>query len=312
MRIRVLLAVLPLTLAACGADGSRTIQRLRMTPPGEPPTVPVLPDEPVPDDTTVSPPPIRLRSDGNEISLDPLDYCWTEDLMGVCSHGVPPDPLPDVGSPDEVEVAFDAPGWYFTATAVASGQTCGRAQTVELEAIGPTTYRLRPIGVAGDYDITLFGRGGEVVGDRGDVSASFRWRTPQDGPDVAPSATASIVTGDPSAPDSFGVELSIENLRETPRTAGATVVVTSSDGASLAIELERQSTECEPEGSLSFTAADALGARAARLGPAPFRYDVTLVLDGSTSRGTATWPDDEDPECSPCTRLRFSPPLPGL
>lgn len=94
--------------------------------------------------------------------------------MVACADGVPPDPLPDVGSPHEIEVAFDAPGWNFTATAVARGQTCGRAQTVELEATGPTTYRLAPIGAAGDYERALFGRSGETVGDRGDVSVSFR------------------------------------------------------------------------------------------------------------------------------------------
>ena len=80
----------------------------------------------------------------------------------------------------------------------------------------------------------------------------------------------------------------------------------------MAIDLVRQRVQCEPQGCLSFTAAEALGTQAASLGPGPFRYDVTLVLGSLAYGGTATWPEDEDPECSPCTTLRFSPALPGL
>ena len=238
MRTEVFTAVAILALGACGAGEPTPSQGLANDPGDQPATTSVTPDDRVPDDGGVSPPPIHVRSDGQELVLDPWAFCWTEGTMSVCADGLPPDPLPDVGSPDEIEVAFDAPGWYFTATAVATGQTCGRAQTVELEATGPTTHRLRPIGAAGDCQISLTGHGGPVVGDRGDVAVSFRWHTPHNGPDVAPSATASIVGGDPAAPESV---------------------------------------ECEP-----------------------------------THRGTATWPGNEDPECSPCTRLHFSPRLPGL
>ena len=63
---------------------------------------------------------------------------------------------------------------------------------------------------------------------------------------------------------------------------------------------------------MRFTAANALGTQAASVAPAPFHYDVTLVLDSRTYRGTATWPGNEDPECSPCARIHFSPRLPAL
>ncbi len=48
------------------------------------------------------------------------------------------------------------------------------------------------------------------------------------------------------------------------------------------------------------------------MGAAPFRYDVTVVIGSTTYRGTAIWPDDMDAECSPYTRVRFIPPLPGV
>lgn len=195
MRKTALLAMALLTVGACGTAEPSMNQAVPDDPAEQAPITSVPPDEPGPGDGDVSPPPIHVRNDGEELVLDPWAFCWSEGMMSVCADGFAPDPLPDVGSPGEIEVAFDVPGWYFTATAVATGQTCGRAQTVELEATGPTTHRLRPIGAAGDYQISLTGRGGPAAGDRGDVAASFRWHTPRNGPDVAPSATASIVGG---------------------------------------------------------------------------------------------------------------------
>ena len=261
-----------------------------------------------------SPPVIELRGGGKELALRPTSYCWSGDGKGACVTGVRSQSPPDIGSPAEIEVGFDAPNWRFTATAVITGQRCGRAQTVTLDPTGPTTYRLRPIGAAGDYVISLFGRGAKGAVHGGDVSASFRWHTPSDGPNVAPVATASIVAGRPPESRSYGVEMSIRNLRSSPGPDGisASAVVTSSDGASMAIDLERKSLECSPEGSVAFAAAKELGDQAARLGSAPFRYDVTVVISGMAYRGTGTWPDDVDSECSPCTRMQFSPPLPGL
>ena len=52
------------------------------------------------------------------------------------------------------------------------------------------------------------------------------------------------------------------------------------------------------------------GLAAAALGDPPFRYDVTLRLDGAEYRATANWPQDVDPECSPCVPLQFSPGAP--
>ena len=80
----------------------------------------------------------------------------------------------------------------------------------------------------------------------------------------------------------------------------------------MTIDLERRSVECLAEGSVSFGAAEALGEQAAKLGSAPFRYDIILVIDSIPYHGTATWPDDVEPACYTCTPLRFNPPLPGL
>ena len=303
-----------ISLGACGSrDGAApAATEVRTTP--DAPTTTIGASHPTAVANSPRPPPIQLRAGGREISLFPWSYCWSGDAVGVCADGRPPESPTDVGNPGEIEISFPVPGFRFTATVYRHGETCGRAQTVTLEPTGPTTHRLLPVGQAGDYVVRLFGRGGEAAVSKGDLSASFRWHTPRNGPNEAPNATASIIAGRPPELGSYGVDLSVHDLRATPGTGRvtATAVVTSSEGPSMTIDLERRSVECADEGSVFFEAAEALGERAARLGSAPFRYDVTLVIDSIPYHGTATWPDDVDPACSPCTPLVFNPPLPGL
>jgi hypothetical protein len=274
---------------------------------GPPATVPadslVLPTPPP------SPPPVMVRGGGRELTLTPWSFCWSGDQRGVCADGRPPESPPDIGHPAEVEVEFTVPGFHFVATAVRFGERCGRAQSATLEATGPTTHRLRPMGVAGDYVVTMFGSGGGR-GQGGDLSVSFRWHTPTAGPNEGPSATASIVTGKPAEPLIDGFEISVQDLRRSPASgqASARMVVTSADGKSVTLQPERRILECAPEGSLLFQSRQ----QVTGFGAAPFRYEVRLVIDGETYVGTATWPDDMKSECSPCTPLRFSPPLPGI
>ncbi|MGH9263516.1 MAG: hypothetical protein ACRD1D_02375 [Acidimicrobiales bacterium] len=261
------------------------------------------------------PPPIRVRGGAQELTLSAWSFCWSAPTYGVCGDGRPPESPPDIGDPAELEVEFPVPGWRFTATAALTGVTCGREQSVELPSIGPTTYRLLPIGPAGDYTITLSGRAKEGEAQGGDLATTFRWHTPRAGPNEAPEATASIIAGNPSEPRSFGVDLTARALGISTRTGtvDASVVVTSANGASLVIELEpRPAGDCVPEGMLYLGAPEEVGKEAAALGPAPFRYDVTLILDGIPYQGTGTWPDGQRSECSPCTTLQFDPPLPAL
>jgi hypothetical protein len=309
----VFCVALALGLAACGEGEAGKVaqttpaQELTTTTGG-------TTAQSVPVGNTPRPPPIRLRGGGRELTITPWSFCWSGEGMSVCADGRPPDSLPDMGGPREIEVEFQVPGFAFTATASPHGVACGRAHSVTLEPTGPTMYRLAPLGAAGDWDVTLFGRGTQGAGTKGDLAATFRWHTPSDGRNEAPHGTASIIGGIGSDIRSFGVEVSIDDLRETPRPdrVSATAVVTSSEGASISIDLERKEFECMAEGSVEFTAPRELGEAAVRLGTAPFRYRITLVIDSTSYDGTATWPDDVNPECSPCTLLTFTPPLPGL
>ena len=313
----VIYLALLLSLGACGPGHDGTPGATGVRPAAEASTATMTAGQPTAVANSPRPPPVVVRGGGREISLVPWSYCWSGDAVSVCASGQPPESPPDVGNPGEIEITFPVPGFGFTATAHRHGETCGRAQTVTLESTGPSTHRLLPVGQAGDYVVRLLGRSGEGVMPKGDVSASFRWHTPRDGPNEAPTAAASILAGSPTDLRSFGVSLEVHDLRATPGDgrATATAVVTSHEGASMRIELERRerrSEECVDEGSVFFDAAEALGEQATRLGSAPFRYDITLVIDSIAYHGTATWPDDVEPACSPCTPLRFNPPLPGL
>ena len=309
-----MLCALLLLFAACGqaadpvpeGQPAPTITTPITTPPGSGTPVMVAPREP--------PPPIRVRGGGTETVLRLWSSCWQSGSARTCADGRPPAVPPDIGSAPDVEVAFDAVGWRFSATFVATGQECGREQTFPLTATGPTTHRLMAVGRAGDYTVTLHGRSAEGATNKGDVATTFRWHTTEDGPNEAPSATISLLATPADARVSMGAELSARALGVTTEagTVEASAVVTSSTGASMRVDFRTIAMDCVPEGSLFLRSDGDDGRAVAALGPAPLRYEVTLALKGRAYRGTGVWPQDEIKDCSPCTRLRFDPPLPAL
>ena len=310
--LRVCAALVLLAAGACGREAA--------PPPSAQPAPTTVAAQPVPP-TPIStpgatrPPAIIVRGGGNELVLGPWTACWSSGSVTGCADGRPPEISPDIGSPPEIEVAFDSPGWRFSATAVPTGKACGgRSQSMDLPATGATTHRLVPIGKAGDYTITLNGRSTDAATNKGDVVTTFRWRTTRDGPNQAPSATMSLMATPPDVRASMGAELSARALGVSTNagTVKASAVVTTSTGATLAVDFEPSNTECVPDGSLFLRSPNDDGKAIAALGPAPYRYAVTLTLNGTIYRGTGTWPQDEIHDCSPCTRLRFEPPLPAL
>ena len=326
MRMLTVVASLMVFASACGevvepavpsAQGGPAVEQITSTvlppissavPPGSPIPVVGKPGLPMP--------PLLIRFGGTDSVLSVWSSCWQSGTGGWCADGRPPADPPDIGSPAEMEVVFETPGWRFSATAVPSGGSCGdRTQSVELPATGPTTHRLVPIGPAGDYTITLHGRSTDAAINTGDLATTFRWHTIEDGPNEAPSASMSILPAKRGDKLSFAGELSARALGVSTRSdrVKASAVITSSTGASMTVEFHpHPGLECVPEGSLSYRTDAEVGRQMSSLGPPPFRYEVSLLLDSVPYRGTATWPDDEMSRCSPCTRLRFDPPLPSL
>lgn len=252
------------------------------------------------------PPPVTLRFENGSMTLRANTYCWGS----VCVDGVPAVNPPDVGSPEEIVVQFPLRAWTFTATFVPAGEQCGRRQTVTLNAREDGSFLLRPAGYAATYDVMLAGRGNAA--SRGDLATHFRWTTRATGPLPVPQARLGLLAGRDGRVDSYGVELTVENLARTPSDARAWVTAHAANGAGLSFEATRGARACQPEGSVFFNGPDDQGRAAAALGPAPFRLEVVLVLDGERHVATARWPDDQIAGNEPYVGLTFEPPLPRL
>lgn len=248
------------------------------------------------------PPPVTILYSGQSATLDPWSYCYSTG----CIAGDPPENPIDIGSPEEVIVRYPLEAWTFRAFFTPAGEKCGRVQPVTPEPTSDGDVLLRPTGFADTYDVTLFGRGG------GDLSATFRWTTPFDGPLPEPKARIAIVSDEDADIVSYGVELSLSNLADDPHEAEAKITVTAGDGDSLSFIANRAKQPCVPVGSLYWDGPDPKGKEAARLGPSPFTYDVEVILDGERYEARARWPNDEITGNEPSVRLDFTPDLPAL
>jgi hypothetical protein len=249
-----------------------------------------------------APPSVTVKTSDQVFDLNAWSYCY----KNGCADGAPLANPPDVGSPEEVMVEFPLPDWSFTASFTPAGEKCGRIQQVQLEDAGDGAFVLRPVGHADTYDVTLFGKG------EGDLFVTFRWSTPSDGPLPKPKARAAIIAGEDGSPHSYGVELELMNLAETPNQASATITVRAANRHSITFEATGASERCWPEGTVYWDGPDDKGSEAAKLGQGPFEYIVQLTLDGERYVGTGTWPTDEIRGNEPSVSLDFSPNLPGL
>ena len=248
------------------------------------------------------PPPVVVRSDDASVELEPFTYCYENG----CADGIAPDDPPDLGRSSEVTVAFPLPSWQFTAEFVSAGDDCSRRQEVPLERRDDGTFVLRPAGHAGTYDVTLAGRG------NGDLFVTFRWTTPTDGPLPAPEARLALLADHDGEVDSYGIELMVENLAQTPSEATATITVTAPNGRTLTFDATQEDLGCS-EGTVYWGGPDDQGLAASALDDqGPFTYDVVLVLDGIRYSATATWPTDVIIGNEPSVALDFQPSLPAL
>ena len=299
--IVTMLVVVGALLSACGS-GETAGPRSDPKPAGAPSENDSAPSsEPLEPGDLEAPPPVTVWFFDESVDLHAWTYCYGNG----CVDGAPPASPRDVGSPEDIIVEFPLPGWSFKASFSPAGKECGRVQTVPLEPAGDGRFVLRPAGFAGTYDVTLIGRGD------GDLFTTFRWTTPSDGPLPEPRARLAVLAGHDGEVDSYGVELALTNLAQTPRQATAVVTVEADGGEALSFTA-KSSRGCHPEGTVYWDGPDDQGRAAARLGEGPFGYEVVLTLDGERYVAHATWPDDEIKGNEPSVRLEFTPDLPGL
>jgi hypothetical protein len=250
-----------------------------------------------------APPPVTVHFLDESVALRAWTYCYGN----ICADGSPPAAPADVGSPGQVLVEFPLPDWSFTASFQPAGKPCGRIQEAPLDSAADGHFLVRPVGYAGTYDVTLFGRG-----PGGDLFTTFRWTTPSDGPLPEPEARLAILGDHDGVVDSYGVELELANLARTPKQASARITVRAADGAEVTFDATRSGGRCWPEGTVYWDGPDAKGVEAAGLGKGPFSYRVEVVLDGSRHVAEAVWPADEIRGNEPSVALDFAPALPRL
>ncbi|MPZ93863.1 MAG: hypothetical protein GEU96_02880 [Propionibacteriales bacterium] len=248
-----------------------------------------------------APPAVTVRSGDSSVDLPARTYCY----RSSCVDGVPPETLPVIAASDTLEVGFPLDNWTFEATFVPAGKQCGgREETVELERTGDTTLVLEPPGEPATYDVTLSGRGD------GDLFVDFRWTTTAAGGHAAPTATLAVLADNDGDVDSYGVEMAVTHLAEEPARATAQVTVTATNGRSLTFEPAPMKDRCTPAGTIVWRGPGAAGQSAKELGPAPFTYQVELVLDGVRHVAKAKWPADQIVGNEPSVALTFMPALP--
>lgn len=260
------------------------------------------------------PSPVVLRLAGRDVELKPWTYCWEGPpnakgiAPAICVTGgsAQTRDLEGVGSPGSVDFWFGVENWDFQATFTELGVNCPRQHTVLAVRTGDQTFRLDPAGVAGRYRVDLFGRGRQ-----GDVSTSFLWTTPTDGPMDQPAAYVALVSGEGDELWAYQLEVGVQDLAFQPQEAEVEVTATAANGRSMTLDAELEERgECYAEGSLFFRGEEDPAHQATQLGPAPFTYKVLLTLDGKRYVGAAIWPRDEKKDEAPNTVLSFDPPLP--
>jgi hypothetical protein len=257
--------------------------------------------EVIPWDKTGHAPPVTLDLDGERVRLNPWTFCYGT----MCADGWDPGPYFDVGQREAVAFSFPDRGWEFEATFKECGKDrCARRITMPVRKTSAQTWVVEPIGPAGRWDVTLFGRG------VGDVVTTFSWTTTVDGRLPGAATGSAAVLADNDGLDSYGVEIYVRDLAGHPEDATAEVTVTSADQKSVTIptDLERP---CYDEGTLWFKAPEVEGRRATQLGDGPFTYTVRLVLDGTTYTGVGEWPTGETEEIAPHVPLTWTPELPA-
>ena len=299
-----LAALLVLALAGCGDDpppGARIFDATET--PGR-----------LQDEVYDSPPPIQLYAGGNPVTdAWQGSYCWMTRNQGRCVDTIGPelDVVPDVGSPEGVDMYFPIPRTKFSATFTPVNAGCRRTYAGKVMDLGDGRYWLGPAGPPARYLVELMG-----ITTQGEAPGAFVWTTPVPGDMNPPEAEISIVWKPDGEVEGQGFRMSIEKLAVTPRSASATVTVTAGNGASTSFDAGRPRFGCPAKGEVHFSErGETSSQEVAALGPEPFRYDVELVLDGEAYSASATWPDDhvddpqnDDPAPVP---LEFDPPLPS-
>jgi hypothetical protein len=151
-----------------------------------------------------------------------------------------------------------------------------------------------------------------VVGGIALLGPQFRSSPPTDDdfpPGDGAAGFLAVIGGREAAPVGREPELLLRDLADVPADTTAIITVIAANGKSTTMYTTAPD-RVSGGGGLAFRGDQELGARAAALGPAPYRYSVSLNLDDAVYVGTGSWPDDVVTGSEPFVALDFDPPLP--
>ncbi len=260
------------------------------------------------------PPPLTLHRPDGDVDLDAWSYCYLTEAedgsssSGGCADGPPPEHPPELHVDDAATFAFPLDGWEFSADFRPAGdraERCRREWSTPVRREGER-YVIPAVVPAGAWDVDVFGRGG--TGN--DLSATFRWVTRGDG------ATKPVVTGTAFflGPPSLGTPMTapsptvrLSGLVTEPAEASARFRLTASGGEELSFVLELAPGRCARDGVITFVTPTG-PSEIDLAGAPPFTYTVDATLDGVTSTGTGSWPDDLVANGNDL-ELTFDPPI---
>lgn len=117
-----------------------------------------------------SPPPVLLASGSQTLDVDPYTTCWSSGSSTYCADGIPPDPLPYLGSVSgPVSATFEVDGWDLQATADTVGDGRGQHIDLSMDQVSEQTWSMGTDLPDGRYEIWLSGRRPE-----GDIAVAFQ------------------------------------------------------------------------------------------------------------------------------------------
>ena len=265
------------------------------------------------------PPDIVVHAPGGELVAHRGSYCWSVGDAGQCADAVCPSSptFLDVWGADEVTFSFPQPGFTFQADFAPlesidpDGDGCFHTRTTVPDCWLGRRLHPRSDGTGEHLRRDPVRRGSAGRPGR-DVRLDHRPGRGRDGHRPPPSASPGTLHGEVDG--GHGLNLSVSGLARTPKQASATVTATAANGKSVTVDAGKAELGCPATGTVSWWESDASRKQeVVSLGPAPYVYDVTLVLDGVEHHASATWPDDhvEDPfnDDSAPVPLVFDPPL---
>ncbi|UDY25127.1 hypothetical protein [Nocardioides sp. Kera G14] len=290
------------------ADGgmARDVPAASQTP--SPTAVPTAWPMKVPSGPDDHVPALVVHLPDHDVALRPWTICGFG--FGGCADGAPglAGTLPRLDGGATADFRFLPEVDSITATAVQVDRDCPRWLSASVDDLGSGEYGVHPVGPAGLWRIDVTAaRKGE------DAHYSFEWRTDTTTAVTTPvDSTLAVLADHDGQLDSYGVELGVNGLAFDLAEVSARVTVTAEDGRSVGIRpTTKQRDTCYQAGSVSLTASEADGRRAAALGGRSFRYDVDLTLDGRTFHGVGQWPEGELSDDEPSVSLRWTPALPA-